>query len=87
MPRQHCEDLTSDSELADSTIDRFEQQSETELDNPTPVSLSDNDEPSPSLYRNLRVKAAAAQLIDQKLEKEDISIEMEEEEAPQTNGC
>ena len=87
MPRQHCEDFTSDSELADSTIDPFEQQSETEVDIPTLVNLSDSDAPSPSLYRKEMAKAAAAPPIDQKSEKEDSDdceiIEMEERNAPQ----
>ena len=87
MPRRHCEDFTSDSKLADSTIDPIEQQSETELDNPTHVSLSDSDAPSPSLYRKERAKAAAAPPIDQKSEKEDSEdckiFETEERKAPQ----
>ena len=87
MPRRFREDFTSDSELADSTIDPFEQQSETELDHPTPISLSDSDAPSPSLYRKERAKAAAAPPIDQKSEKEESDdceiIEIEERKAPQ----
>ena len=87
MPRRFREDCTSDSELADSTIDPFEQQSETELDHPTPISLSDSDAPSPSLYRKERAKAAAAAPIYRKSEKEDSDdceiIEMEERKAPQ----
>ena len=92
MPRRFREDCTSDSELADSTIDPFEQQSETELDHPTPISLSDSDAPSPILYRNERANAAAAvpraaPPIDRKSEKEDSEdceiIEMEEIKAPQ----
>ena len=50
MPRRYCEDFTSDSELADSNVDPFEEQSETESGNPIPVSLSVNDEPSPRQY-------------------------------------
>ena len=71
LPLQHCEDFTCDSELADSNIDAFEQQSETELEDPTPVILSDNDEPSPSMYWKERAKAAAAQPIDEKWEMEE----------------
>ena len=82
MTHRHGEDFTSDSELADSTFDPFEQQSETELDHPTPISLSDSDAPSPSLYRKERAKAAAAPPIDQKSEKEESDdceiIEIEE---------
>ena len=68
MPCRHCEDFTSNSELADSTLDPFEQQSETELDNPTPVSLSDNDEPSPSQYRKEMAMQSAEDSIDEKYE-------------------
>ena len=87
MPRRYREDITSYSELADSTIDPFEQQSETELDNPTPVSLRNSDAPSPSLYRKERAKAAAASPNVQKSEKDDSEdceiIEMEEIKAQQ----
>ena len=87
MPRRHCEDFTSDSELADSTIDPFEQQSETKLDIPTHVSLSNSDAPSPSLYRKERAKSSAAPPNDQKSEKEDSEdceiIEMKERKATQ----
>ena len=69
MPRRFREDFTSDSELADSTFDPFEQQSWTEVDNPTLVNLSDSDAPSPSLYRKERAQAAAAPPIVQKSEK------------------
>ena len=69
MPRRFREDFSSDSELADSTIDPFEQQSETELDHPTPISLSDSDAPSPSLYRKERAQAAAAPPIVQKIDR------------------
>ena len=71
MPRRYCEDLTSDSELADSNVDPFEEQSETESGNPIPVSLSVNDEPSPLQYRKVRSKAVADQSIDAKLAMED----------------
>ncbi len=59
MPRRHCEDFTSDSKLADSNVDPFGEQSETESRNPIPVSLSDNDEPSPLQYRKERSEAVA----------------------------
>ena len=66
MQRRYCEDFTSDSELADSNVDPFEEQSETESGNPIPVSLSVNDEPSPRQYRKERFEAAADESIDSK---------------------
>ena len=87
MLRQYCEDFTSDSELADSNVDQFEEQSETESGNPIPVSPSDNDEPSPLQNRKERSKAAAYESIDAKSameEDEDCEIiEMYEEKAPE----
>ena len=66
MPRRYCEDFTSDSELAESNVDLFEEQSETESGNRNPVSLSVNDEPSPWQYRKKRSKAAADESFDAK---------------------
>ncbi len=87
MPRRYYEDVTSDSELADSNVDPFEEKSETESGNPIPVSPSDNDEPSPRQYRKKRYKAAAYESIDAKSamdEDEDCEIiEMYEEKAPE----
>ena len=87
MPRRHREDCTSDSELADSTIDPFEQQSETEVDIPTLVNLSDSDA---RLYRKEMAKATAAPSNDRKSKKEDSDdceiIEMEERNALQRNA-
>ncbi len=57
MPRRYCEDFTSDTELADSNVNPFEEQSETESGHPIPVSLSDNDEPSPRQYQKKRSEA------------------------------
>ncbi len=54
MPRRYCEDFTSDSELADSNVNPFEEQSETESGNPILVSLRVNDEPSPQQYQKER---------------------------------
>ncbi len=66
MPRLYCEDFTSDSELADSNVGPFKEQSETESGNPIPVSLKVNDEPSPRQYRKERSEAAADISIDAK---------------------
>ena len=66
MPRRYCEDFTSDSELADSNVDPFEEQSATESGNPIPVSVSVNDEPSSRQYRKERSEAAADESIDAK---------------------
>ncbi len=75
------------SELADSNVDPFEGQSETESGNPILVSLSDDDEPSPLQYRKERSEAAADESIDAKSameEDEDCEIiEMYEEKAPE----
>jgi len=87
MPRRYCEDFTSDSELADSNVDQFEEQSETESGNPIPISLSVNNEPSPRQYRKKRSEAAADESIDAKSamdEDEDCEIiEMHVEKAPE----
>ena len=77
----------SDSELADSNVDPFEGQSETESGNPIPISLSVNNEPSPRQYRKKRSEAAADESIDAKSamdEDEDCEIiEMHVEKAPE----
>ena len=87
MLRQYCEDFTSDSELADSNVDPFEEQSETESGNPIPVSLSDNDEPSPLQYRKERSEAAAYEsIVAKSAMEEDYDceiIEMYGEKAPE----
>jgi hypothetical protein len=87
MPRRYCKDFMSDSELADSNVDPFEGQSETESGNPIPISLSVNNEPSPRQYRKKRSEAAADESIDAKSamdEDEDCEIiEMHVEKAPE----
>ncbi len=59
MPHQYCED-------ADSNVDPFEEQSETESGNPIPVSLSVSDEPSPQQYQKGLADAAADESNDAK---------------------
>ncbi len=90
MPRRYCEYFTSDSELADSNVDPFEEQSETESGNPNypiPDSLSVDDEPSPRQYRKERSQAVANESIDAKSAMEEDKdceiIEMYEEKAPE----
>ena len=63
MPRRHREDCTSDSELADSNDDPFDQQTDADFDYTTPESGSDNDEPTQSQYRNEMAMQAADQSI------------------------
>ena len=67
MPRRHCEDFTSDSELADSIDDPFERQTDTDIDCPTPGSGSDYGEPSPSQYQNEMAIQAADESNDENL--------------------
>ena len=69
MPRRHREGCTSDSELADSNDDPFEQQTDADFDCPTPVSGSENGEPSPIQYRNEIAMQAANQSNDDKIGK------------------
>ena len=90
MPRRYCEDFTSDSELADSNVDPFEEKSETEsgnAGNPIPVSLSVSNEPSPRQYRKKRSEAAADESIDAKSDMDEDEnceiIEMHVEKAPE----
>ena len=71
MPRRHCEDFTSDSELADSNDDPFEGQTDADFDGTTPESGSDNEEHSPSQYRKEMAEDPADESIDQKLEREE----------------
>ncbi len=66
MPRRYCEDFTPDSELADSNVDPFDEQSETDSGNPIPVSLSVYDERSPRQYQKERSEAAADESVDVK---------------------
>ena len=71
MPRRPREDCTSDSELADSIEDPFDRETESDFDHPTQVSDSDNDEPSPSQYRNEMAMRAADESINDKSEREE----------------
>ena len=71
MPRRHREYFTSDSELADSNDDPFELQSDADFDCPTSVSGSDNNEPSPSQYREETAMQSAYQSNDEKTEREE----------------
>ena len=64
-------ETTSSSESGDSNAGPFAEQPEAEFSIPTPASLSDNDEPSPSLYRMGRANAAADESFDEKSEMEE----------------
>ena len=71
MPRRFREDCTSDSELADSDEDPFERETSADFDHTTPVSGSDNEEPSPSQYRKEMAEEPCDQSIDQKSDREE----------------
>ena len=71
MPRRFREDFTSDSELADSYENPFDRETSADFDDTTPVSDSDNEEPSPSQYRKEMAEEPSDQSIDQKSDREE----------------
>ena len=72
MPSSARHNFTSSSESDDSWAYLFADQPDKEFNIPTPVSLSDNDEPSRSLYQKERAEAAADESFDDKSEMEEM---------------
>jgi hypothetical protein len=82
MPRVQNEACSSDSELADSRIDPFEQQTDADFDYPTPQdSGSDNDDASPSQYRKSMAEQSADESSDEQAE-----MEQQEESESEAHG-
>ena len=83
MPRRFREDFTSDSELADSNEDPFERETSADFDHTTPVSGSDNEEPSPSQYR----KEMAEEPCDQLVERQRLSPSLFDTDSNWAHHC
>jgi hypothetical protein len=82
MPRRVPCDFTSSSESEDSTVDPFAEQPKMEFNIQSSVGLSDDEEPSPSQYREQRVREDADEPAD---EEEEAMINSDEEHFQETD--
>ena len=87
MPRREVRrDFTSSSESEDSRVDPFAEQQNKDFVIPDSVGLSDDEEPSPSLYRLQRECEDANDPEDDE-EEEEAMINSDEEQIQATTLC
>ncbi len=86
MPRREVRnDFTSSSESEDSGVDPFAEQPNKDFVIPDSVGLSDDEEPSPSLYRLQREREDADDPEDDEEEEEEAAINSDEEHLQETD--
>ena len=85
MPRRVQRDFTSSLESEDSGVDPFAEQQNKDFVIPDSVGLSDDEEPSPSLYRLQREREDADDPEDDEEEEEEAVINSDEEHLQETD--